>query len=172
MTAGTGSSERKLRAALPPGRQYSREYKRRAVEETFAAGMSVSIVARRHDINSNQLFTWRQQYYRGEFGDVGRRGAAREFIPVTIVDQHGSAAPVPAVKRLPSPHLPRCPADRQGALPRGGLVRDVLAITHSGAAGITVFLQNGGAPEAARIWPIIPTRAPQSSTIGGKIWRR
>jgi transposase len=31
------------------------------VAETIAAGASVSIVARRHDVNSNQLFRWRRQ---------------------------------------------------------------------------------------------------------------
>ena len=31
------------------------------VAETQAPGTSVSIVARRHDVNSNQLFRWRRQ---------------------------------------------------------------------------------------------------------------
>ena len=31
------------------------------VAETQAPGASVSIVARRHDVNSNQLFRWRRQ---------------------------------------------------------------------------------------------------------------
>jgi transposase len=31
------------------------------VAETQARGASVSIVARRHDVNSNQLFLWRRQ---------------------------------------------------------------------------------------------------------------
>jgi len=31
------------------------------VAETLAPGASVSIVARRHDVNSNQLFRWRRQ---------------------------------------------------------------------------------------------------------------
>ena len=42
-------------------RQYSKTLKRQMVAETLAPGASVSIVARRHDVNSNQLFTWRRQ---------------------------------------------------------------------------------------------------------------
>ena len=42
-------------------RQYSEALKRQMVAETQASGASVSIVARRHDVNSNQLFRWRRQ---------------------------------------------------------------------------------------------------------------
>ena len=40
-------------------RQFSADFKRRVVAETHAAGTSVSVVARRHDINANLLFRWR-----------------------------------------------------------------------------------------------------------------
>ena len=39
-------------------REYSEALKRRMVAETLEPGASVSIVARRHDVNSNQLFRW------------------------------------------------------------------------------------------------------------------
>jgi transposase len=42
-------------------RQYSDALKRRMVAETLEPGASVSIVARRHDVNSNQVFRWRRQ---------------------------------------------------------------------------------------------------------------
>jgi transposase len=42
-------------------RQSSEALKRQMVAETQAPGASVSIVARRHDVNSNQLFRWRRQ---------------------------------------------------------------------------------------------------------------
>ncbi len=47
----------------PPSkrRQYSEALKRQMVAETLAPGASVSVVARRHDVNSNQLFRWRRQ---------------------------------------------------------------------------------------------------------------
>jgi transposase-like protein len=40
----------------PKSRQYSEALKRPMVAETQAPGASVSIVARRHDVNRNQLF--------------------------------------------------------------------------------------------------------------------
>ena len=45
----------------PRRRQYSAALKRPMVAETQVPGASVSIVARRHDVNSNQLFKWRRQ---------------------------------------------------------------------------------------------------------------
>jgi transposase len=45
----------------PKRRQYSEALKRQMVAETQMPGASVSIVARRHDVNSNQLFRWRRQ---------------------------------------------------------------------------------------------------------------
>ena len=44
----------------PKRRQYSEALKRQMVAETQVPGASVSIVARRHDVNSNQLFRWRR----------------------------------------------------------------------------------------------------------------
>ena len=40
-------------------RLWSEEEKRRIVAETLQPGASVSVVARRHDVNANMLFTWR-----------------------------------------------------------------------------------------------------------------
>ena len=42
-------------------RQYSEALKRQMVAETLVPGASVSVVARRHDVNSNQLFRWRRR---------------------------------------------------------------------------------------------------------------
>src|SRR5260370_20571837 len=42
-------------------RQWSAALKRQIVAETVEPGSSVSIVARRHDVNSNQLFKWRRE---------------------------------------------------------------------------------------------------------------
>jgi hypothetical protein len=41
-------------------RRWSAEEKARIVQETFAPGMSVSLVARQHGVAPNQLFTWRR----------------------------------------------------------------------------------------------------------------
>ena len=64
--------------------------------ETFEDGASVSIVARRHDLNANMLFTWRR-----EFGAVAssRTASAGTFVPAVI-----GAGPVPTTS--PGPPAP------------------------------------------------------------------
>ena len=42
-------------------REWPEALKRQMVAETLEAGSSVSIVARRHDVNANQLFKWRRE---------------------------------------------------------------------------------------------------------------
>src|SRR5256885_17242550 len=42
-------------------RNWPEGFKRQVVAETLEPGSSVSIVARRHDLNTNQLFKWRRE---------------------------------------------------------------------------------------------------------------
>ena len=46
----------------PPRRRWSEAEKRWIVAESYQPGASVSVVARRHDLNTNQLFTWRRRF--------------------------------------------------------------------------------------------------------------
>jgi transposase len=48
-----------------PRRQHTIEEKLRIVQETHVRGASVAPVARRHNVNPNQVFAWRQLYRRG-----------------------------------------------------------------------------------------------------------
>jgi transposase len=48
-----------------PRRQHTIEEKLRIVRETHVRGASVATVARRHNVNPNQVFAWRQLYRRG-----------------------------------------------------------------------------------------------------------
>ena len=81
------------------------EMKRRIVAETLEPGASVSVVARRHDVNANQVFTWRRRHRDGlPAGD----GEATAMIPVRITpartvsrSTRPSAAPVPAPVSAP-----------------------------------------------------------------------
>ena len=43
-------------------RSWRLEEKRRIVEESLEDGASIAEVARRHDLNANQLFSWRRQF--------------------------------------------------------------------------------------------------------------
>jgi len=56
-------------------RRWSAEEKTRIVQETYAPGMSVSLVARRHGIAPNQLFSWRRLYADGALSAVGAGGS-------------------------------------------------------------------------------------------------
>lgn len=42
-------------------RSWTRDVKRRIVEESLQDGASIAEVARRHELNANLLFTWRRQ---------------------------------------------------------------------------------------------------------------
>jgi transposase len=75
MAGVSGSEVGKVRR-----RRRSEEERRRIVAESFERGASVSMVARRHDVNTNLLFTWRRRYGT----DVqGSDGSAR-FVPAMI----------------------------------------------------------------------------------------
>jgi transposase len=61
------------------------------VEETLLPGTSVSRVARRHDVNANQLFYWRKLYREGRLGG----GTATSLLPVKVSErQPREAAPL------------------------------------------------------------------------------
>jgi transposase len=60
--------------------------KRRIVEETLEAGASVARVARRHAVNTNQVFYWRKKYREGRLG----KGQSSKLLPVTVSDTSGS----------------------------------------------------------------------------------
>jgi transposase len=67
-----------------PGRKnvWRTKAERRAiVEETLVPGASVSRVARRHDVNANQVFRWRKLYSEGQLGTT------TNFLPVKIANE-------------------------------------------------------------------------------------
>jgi transposase-like protein len=66
-----------------PRRAHSLEEKRRIVEETHVKGASVSSVARRHDVNPNQVFAWRQLYRKGVL-DPKAVAQQTEMLPVRV----------------------------------------------------------------------------------------
>ena len=61
-------------------RRWSTEEKMRIVEETYLPGNSVSLVARRHGIAGNQLFTWRRLMVQGA---LTAAGAGEEVVPAS-----------------------------------------------------------------------------------------
>jgi hypothetical protein len=67
-----------------------KEERRQVVEETLQPGASVAAIARRHEVNANQVFHWRKVYREGRL-DVEL--AAQELVPVRITEvvsgEHG-----------------------------------------------------------------------------------
>ena len=86
-------------------RLWSEEAKRRIVAETLEPGASVSVVARRHDLNANMLFTWRRAFAVAAAG-----GGAMTLVPATI-----TAESTPTL-----PRVPRAEAGRMEIVVAGG----------------------------------------------------
>jgi transposase len=71
-------------------RRWSEEERRRIVSESLEPGASVSVVARRHDVNTNLVFTWRRRYGAGVKASAG-------FVPAIISNEVPPPAPAVAV---------------------------------------------------------------------------
>jgi len=63
-------------------RSWPEALKREIVAASFEPGASVSVVARRYEVNANQVFGWRKLYRDGLL--VGSGGPA--LVPVTVAD--------------------------------------------------------------------------------------
>ena len=76
------TSEQTLPVKLPRTKKRRRTIRERReiVEETLLPGASVSRVARRHDVNANQVFYWRKLYREGKLGS--RTDA--QLVPVKV----------------------------------------------------------------------------------------
>jgi transposase len=79
-TSLTGRRNRSWPAAL----------KREIVEAALPPGASVSVVARRYDVNANQVFGWRKLYREGSLAPVDI-AAPLMIVPVTITADQGDA---------------------------------------------------------------------------------
>ena len=91
---------------LPAGpaasrRRWSEAEKRRIVAESYQSGVSVSVVARRNDVNANLVFNWRRQFRE-----------AGGFVPVVVE---------------PDRLLPPPPDAGSGAVPATGRIEIALA---------------------------------------------
>ena len=60
-------------------RRWSEAQKRQIVAETHEPGVSVPMVARRYNLNANQVFAWRRLFHEPE-----RAGGAGRFVPVVV----------------------------------------------------------------------------------------
>ncbi len=70
-------------------RSWALEEKRRIVDESLEDGASIAEVARRHDLNTNQLFTWRRQFGVG----LAAPQELAPILPVTITPDIAGSDP-------------------------------------------------------------------------------
>ena len=100
------SDKLKPRYLKPPRKRHTLEKKLQVVSETFAPGASVSMVARRHDLNTNLVFSWLRQFENGGLVGPDRRELKREMQKFV------------AVGLLPKPEVPGARQE----LPPGGVI--------------------------------------------------
>ena len=62
-------------------RSWTREEKRRIVDESLREGASIAEVARRHELNANLLFTWRRKLGV----EPSEQNAPMAILPVTLI---------------------------------------------------------------------------------------
>ena len=79
-----GLVDTKRSRGLAKRRSWPEAFKRQVVAETLEPGSSVSIVSRRHDLNTNQLFKWRRG---GAAEDAACGGRGSPMLPVEIVPE-------------------------------------------------------------------------------------
>ena len=96
-------------------RFWSDDEKRRIVAQSYAPGVSVSVVARRYDVNANLIFTWRRdpRYQLAEDGE-----GTPSFLPVEVVPLSAVVGAGRGIGGSPTPaHDPPVP---EGLRPRRG----------------------------------------------------
>jgi transposase len=75
-------------------RSWPEALKREIVAASLVPGASVSVVARRYDVNANQVFSWRRR-----FRDVPHAAAvkaASRLVPVMVTPEPGDVAKQPS----------------------------------------------------------------------------
>ena len=82
--SANGLVDTKQTRRLAKRRTWPEEFKRQVVAETLEPGSSVSIVARRHDLNTNQLFEWRRELLPKALPAAAE---SNPMVPVEIVAQ-------------------------------------------------------------------------------------
>ena len=104
-----GGGYRRVEVLTGPGRRrrWSDDDKARIVEETLRPGTVVAEVARRWQVGSQQVFTWRREMRRAAVAPL-------DFVP--IVPE--TPMPVPEPTGLPPPSSPSIEVELAGAVLR------------------------------------------------------
>jgi len=83
----------------------SAQEKLQIVRETLQSETSVAVIARRHGVNANQVFTWRRQYQRGQLkGRSGTRAKEAMVLPVQVAELPRACTPGSTAESDRVPH--------------------------------------------------------------------
>jgi transposase len=97
-------------AAKAKKRRRTIKERRDIVEETLVPGASVARVARKHDVNANQVFYWRKLFREGRLGI----SMNPQFLPVKVESERPAEAAQSVVPTL-------LPGTMEIAFPKGTL---------------------------------------------------
>src|SRR4051812_44274151 len=76
-------------------RSWPEALKREIVTASFAPGASVSVIARRYDVNANQVFRWRTLFRKSP--DAPADPIAPQLVPVIVTaEERSGGAPAPS----------------------------------------------------------------------------
>ena len=95
--------------------------KREIVAASLVPGASVSVVARKYDVNTNLVFTWRKR-----FGAASQASRAPQLVPVIVVPDPPGATPPIFSADIIEIDLPRGYRLRVGSGVKGAALRLVL----------------------------------------------
>ena len=84
----TSDQATQIRVQRAKHRHRTIQERRAIVEETLLPGASVSRVARRHDVNANQVFYWRKLYREGRLGS----STDTQLVPVKVANDRSAEA--------------------------------------------------------------------------------
>jgi len=110
------------------------------VNELSRPGATVSLVARRNDINSSLLFKWRKLAREGAFGALPDGGAG--FVPVRLASASAKlVAPVAADEATPAPAVNETSPVVEIVLPNGCRLRVPVEIEASSLHRLVTVLK-------------------------------
>jgi transposase len=89
-------------AGVRTRKRRSIQEKLQIVRETLQSEASVAVIARRHGVNANQVFTWRRQHQRGQLkGRSGARAKEAVVLPVQLAELPRAPTSTAEADRLP-----------------------------------------------------------------------
>jgi transposase len=141
LTAENSGSIGRVRRSKRGYRQWTKAQKRQIVAETLVPGASVSVVARRHDVNANQLFQWRRQHRREE-----KTGAGAALVPVGVIGEGGIVSTLSDLtKPKPEPDQPPAPSTETPSVARPAAQPKMIEVELRGGTRIRIDADVKGA---------------------------